>query len=79
MRRMLVIFLAVCLDSNAPALAETLSADGTVTTYSEVMRLGETCEAGAALRCKPDQPCFARIVIEGQAARALYDAMKWVV
>lgn len=67
---LVALFLAV------PALPETFEAKGTVTTYSDVMRPGEACETSAANLCKPGQPCFARIVIEGQAARALYDAMK---
>ena len=63
------------LVASAPSLGETTSTAGTVTTYSEVMRDGEPCETGATDMCKPGQPCFARIVIEGQTALALYEAM----
>lgn len=58
------------------AFAETIQAQGTVSTYSEVKRAGEDCETGATAACKIGAPCFARIVIEGEAAHTLYDAMK---
>lgn len=63
------------LAASAPSRGETTSTTGTVTTYSEVMRDGEPCETEADSMCKPGQPCFSRIVIEGPAALALYEAM----
>lgn len=76
MRRKLILSLVAMASVTAPAFGETSSADGKATAYSHVMRPGEECETGAAETCKPGLPCFARIVIEGQAARLLYDAMK---
>ena len=76
MRSSLILSLVAMASLTAPAFGETSSAEGKATTYSDMMQPGEECETGAAETCKPGLPCFAGIVIEGQAARFLYDAMK---
>lgn len=71
----ILIGALLLLVASTPSRAETTSTAGTATTYSEVMRDGEPCETEATVKCKPGQPCFARIVIEGPAALALYESM----
>ena len=68
----LVAIVTLC----APALGESRSFPGTVEITTESKRAGEECETGAKAECKVGDLCYANLMIQGEAARVLYEALK---
>jgi hypothetical protein len=74
MRRCLIplVFLVMA----EPVRGEVIKSEGRAEAYVDVRTGTEACGWDASPECPVGQPCFVRIYLEGQAARALYDAIK---
>lgn len=71
-----IIFSFAFLGLLLPVRSETFLFDGTSSAEVVIKREGEYCETGVAEKCKSNQPCFINMFIRGEAAKALYDALK---
>jgi hypothetical protein len=56
--------------------ADLVTDGGEARVLAVVKRKGEECPTNVTKACKPGQPCFANVVIDGDAARALYLMLK---
>ena len=76
MERLIGLSLTIFLALTVPVYGERSSFSGSAEIKAETKRADEECDPGAKAQCKEGELCFANLIIQGEAARVLYEEFK---